>query len=563
MSMPRKEQLPGVFDASLSEDDSFTVQDLLGLPLLAQARLIAGERGSRRSVTRVNVMETPDAVPRVHAGEFLMTAAHPFPEEPQRFRQLISELARRGGAGLGIIAKGIADEVPAEAAEEAEACGFPLLVLPPDTAFSDVVRDMMERMIARETDRLADLQNRIRSMTRFLLEGNGLYAFLDAMEQMFGNPVAVVRENDKPWVSVGLRGGDPTETWPILQSLQFRQLGRGTGNGFQFIGGVNRAYVGSIPSSRGKLACLVLLERDRGIAPLDALSVDRLASLAGMELANVEAVREVEGKYLDQFLQDWLTGRIVSETDWRMRADVCGCNIAEGASLCAVLVSGSAARSPEKMREVARRLRSERLRSVEGLLASPVDGDLALVVPMSPPESGDADDREFSEPALGRLLQELRPIMEDPGLRLFAGRTVHRSEGLNGSWLQAKRTRQVAEVCGLSGDLLTYDRLGVYSLLYLIPTGEEREQFLRRYSQPLHQADRKGGGRLVETMEMFFRCNGNIKLTSEKLYAHYNTVVYRLEKIQNILGVSLDDPEDRLQLHLALKLGQITPNSTA
>jgi PucR family transcriptional regulator, purine catabolism regulatory protein len=94
-----------------------------------------------------------------------------------------------------------------------------------------------------------------------------------------------------------------------------------------------------------------------------------------------------------------------------------------------------------------------------------------------------------------------------------------------GSWAQAKRARQVAEVCGLPGEIVSYDRLGVYSLLYLIPSGEEREQFLSRFAVPLQQADRKGGGRLVETLEMFFRCNGNIKLTSEKLYAHYNTIV--------------------------------------
>jgi purine catabolism regulator len=97
----------------------------------------------------------------------------------------------------------------------------------------------------------------------------------------------------------------------------------------------------------------------------------------------------------------------------------------------------------------------------------------------------------------------------------------------------------------------------------LIPDGEERAQFLKRYVQPLWQADCKGGGRLSETLEMFFRCNGNIKLTSERLFAHYNTVVYRLEKIQHILGISLDDPEDRLQLQLALKLGQIDPNLPA
>jgi purine catabolism regulator len=154
---------------------------------------------------------------------------------------------------------------------------------------------------------------------------------------------------------------------------------------------------------------------------------------------------------------------------------------------------------------------------------------------------------------------ELRILLGDRELMLFAGRITERADGLQGSWAQAKRARQVAEVCRLTGEVVAYDRLGVYSLLYLIPSGEEREQFLSRFAMPLQQADRKGGGRLMETLEMFFQCNGNIKLTSEKLYAHYNTIVYRLEKVQSILGVSLDDPEDRLQLHLALKLGQITP----
>ncbi|MFC5701091.1 PucR family transcriptional regulator [Cohnella faecalis] len=556
--IPRKEPIP----VSSVKEASFSVKELLGLPLLSDARLIAGDTGTGRVVTRVNVMEVPDIIPWVRPGEFLLTTGYALKEEPQRFRQLVPELAKRGVAALGIKTKRFVEEVPAEVAEEAEKHGLPLIEMAPDTVFSDVVRIVMERVLSQESSQLADLQNRIQSMTRLLLDGSGLYAFLDAMEEMLDNPVAVIREQDKPWLSQSLRSAEPTEVWPLLQSLSFRQIGRGANNGFMVLQNTYRTYVSTIPTRRMKQACLVLVEKNRDISPLDALSVDRLAALAGLELANVEAVREVEGKYLDQFLQDWLTGKIVSDADWKLRADVCGCAIPEGTPLCAVLVGWNQPDStPDKRREMARRLRSERLRSIDGILAAPIGDDLALVLPLAPGTDFAADAGSSSDSLLGRLLSELRHLLGDRELRLFAGRTTNRSEGLHMSWMQAKRTRQVAEVCGLSGDTVTYDRLGVYSLLYLIPMGEEREQFLRRFAFPLQQADRKGGGRLVETLEMFFRCNGNIKLTSERLYAHYNTIVYRLEKIESILGVTLDDPEDRLQLHLALKLGQITPHS--
>lgn len=554
--MPRKEPYSG----NQPEETRITVKELLGIPLLKDAKLIAGHAGQHRAITRVNVMESPDIVSWVKPGELLITTGQFIQEGTERFVQLLPELALRGVSAIGITTGRFLKEVPAEVSIEAEKLGFALLELPPDLVFSDLVRACMEQVLAQETSQLTELQNRIQSMTRLLLDGSGLYAFLDAMEEMLGNPIVVVRELDKPWLSASLRGAEPTDVWPLMQSLSFRHVGRVARSGFALLQNAYRVYVSPIPSRRMKQACLVLLEKDKDIAPLDALSVDRLSSLVGMEMANVEAVREVEGKYLDQFLQDWLSGKIVSDSDWKLRADVCGCIIPEGSRLCAALI-GWQQKDPnaEQLRELTARLRSERLRSLDGLLAAPVGEELALVLPLG--RSVSEDGTEGLEQLLERLLSELRPMLGDSELRLYAGRVTDRFDGLHASWSQARRARQVAEVCSLPGQIVTYDRLGVYSLLYLIPPGDEREQFLMRFALPLQQADRKGGGRLVETLEMFFRCNGNIKLTSEKLYAHYNTIVYRLEKIQSILGVSLDDPEDRLQLHLALKLGQISPGT--
>jgi purine catabolism regulator len=98
------------------------------------------------------------------------------------------------------------------------------------------------------------------------------------------------------------------------------------------------------------------------------------------------------------------------------------------------------------------------------LPAAPVDGELALVVPL--PDNGSAEDPETAmEKHLRELLPELRSLLNDAELKMYAGKIAERPEDLPGSWVQATRARQVAEVCGLTGDILVYGKLGVYTLL--------------------------------------------------------------------------------------------------
>jgi purine catabolism regulator len=551
-----------IIEGSRSNETGFTLRELISLPFMRGTGLLAGERNVYRSITRINVAEAADAMAWAGSGELLVLSGYSGRNGADWLRSYVPELAKRGISAIGLADNCSLGARSAEICEWADKYGMPLLQLPANLELADLPGIVAERMVSQGADLLVELNERLQRMTRLLLEGNGFHAFLDAMETMLGNPVVVVREQDKTWLSQELRGAESVEMWPLLQSLTYRQIGKASNDGYALLPNVCRIYVKPVPAQRGKQASLTVLERNRSLELLDTLSIDRMASLVGLELANVEAVREVEGKYLDHFLQDWLSGKIVSETDWKLRAEVSGCPIPEGTPVCAVLIGLQSADSGERLREMSRRLRLETLRETGELLAASMGEDLALVLPMAQEKPGEKDGEEAFDILLTGLLEKLKGLLGEPEVRLYAGRIAHRSEGLQASWAQAKRARQVAEVCGLTGETVLYDKLGVYSLLYLIPSGEEREQFLNRYALPLQLADRKGGGRLMETLEMFFRCNGNIKLTSERLFAHYNTIVYRLEKIQAILNVSLDDPEDRLQLHLALKLGQITPGGT-
>ena len=44
---------------------------------------------------------------------------------------------------------------------------------------------------------------------------------------------------------------------------------------------------------------------------------------------------------------------------------------------------------------------------------------------------------------------------------------------------------------------------------------------------------------------------------SDALYTHYNTILYRINRINEITGMNLDDPNDRLNLEIALKIKEL------
>ncbi len=68
---------------------------------------------------------------------------------------------------------------------------------------------------------------------------------------------------------------------------------------------------------------------------------------------------------------------------------------------------------------------------------------------------------------------------------------------------------------------------------------------------PLREYDRLHGGDLVRTLRVYLTCGCNASRTAEYLYLHRSGLIYRLARIQDLLGLQLDSFEHRLVLELA------------
>ncbi|MGE7225461.1 PucR family transcriptional regulator [Paenibacillus sp. PDC88] len=527
----------------------FTCGDILLIPDFKEAVVLAGANGLHRPINRVNVMEVPDVIDWVRPGEFLITSGFPFRDNPDAISDLIPELAARGVAALGIKTKRFIDRIPERALEAAEKLDFPVFELPASTVFSDVVRDIMERVLVQEARELSLLQSRFQKLSQQLLHGGGVGEILQTLDEMLNNPVILLDDEDHAFLSPQAaqaveQSGSPTDWSRMRDDIDL-------GVSFLTIGERRiRVYVSATNDKYGH-CLLILLEWNQEHSVVDQLTIDRVGILIGLEMMNANARKEVESKYIDQFLQDWLSGRIVTIEDLKIRAEACGCPLEEGHMFYAGVVRWISGKPAAKqLQQSVRRIRS-RL-AERNIHVTFLEGGLAFLVSLSP--------QEQVYGAVDAMIAELKTRFSAEGMiSICLGNRVQQADQVCVSYNQAKKIQHISAICDLRDPCIDYVRLGVFQLLYLLPDSEEVAQFRDRYMVPLIDYDQKNGTMLVDTLKVYFKHNRNAKKTSAEMFTHYNTVNYRVERALDILGLDADNGDDLLQLHLAVKLQEMRP----
>ncbi|MCC8081048.1 MAG: helix-turn-helix domain-containing protein [Lachnospiraceae bacterium] len=74
----------------------------------------------------------------------------------------------------------------------------------------------------------------------------------------------------------------------------------------------------------------------------------------------------------------------------------------------------------------------------------------------------------------------------------------------------------------------------------------------------LKEYDDKHHTSLFETLRVWLQCNRRATAAGEYLHMHRNTVLYHIDRIEHILGISLEDADVCIKLHLGIKVFEST-----
>lgn len=85
----------------------------------------------------------------------------------------------------------------------------------------------------------------------------------------------------------------------------------------------------------------------------------------------------------------------------------------------------------------------------------------------------------------------------------------------------------------------------------------------RKLVLPLVDYDHRRGSDLVRTLRVYFDTGANASETADRLFLHRNSLLYRLERIQELTGLDLKRPDARLALQLGLLANRRGDNDEA
>ncbi|MFI7421468.1 PucR family transcriptional regulator [Nonomuraea sp. NPDC049684] len=511
-----------------------SVGEVLGVSTLAEARLIAGESGLGRIVQRLNVMEVPDILAWVKPHELLLTTGYPLRNTPQSLGRLVADLDERGLAALAIKLGRYVDELPAEMTEQADRLGFPLILLPNDVGFDDILNQVLTDILNRQAAVLARAEEAHRALVHVVLAGGGLDEVAAEVAQLLDVAVAAVDGSGQVLATAGaaeqvaaLRESISREGPPPARTAETPGRGRAFASAPVLAGGHHHGRIVAY-SATGAI-------RDSDIGILE-----RAATVAALVVTRQEAVNAVESKYRADFLRDVLTGRAGTPERVDARARAFGWDLARPVIVLVAELDPDGDERSAQDRLVSCWTAAVRRHDPRGAVAGFSHEVVAVV-----DASLDA----------ARVAKDAASAFADMPPATFSTGTSRPSPGagtLPEAYAQALKAARVGRQLHGPGAVAHFDQLGVYRLLSLVNDTGELHAFVRETLGPLAWDEDAENADLRRTLQVLLETNLNVAETARRLHFHYNTLRYRIGKLERLLGNFTDDPHLRLNLTLAL-----------
>jgi PucR family transcriptional regulator, purine catabolism regulatory protein len=469
-----------------------TVRDILATPGVSLG-LAAGSDGLANEVSWVHVSELGDPTPWLEGGELLLTTGLGVGELQAGQRSYVRRLAEHGLSGLGFgLGFGYAD-VPPAIVEEGNRLSFPVLCVPYEVPFVAITKAASRSLASEQLERLTGALEVHERLADAVLHGRGEHALLTILSNHLDCSVALVDEHGR--------------------LVSERHVGARLG----FDGALELPV--SVPD---KVATLKAV-RAEPFAEYDRLVLHHGQTALALELSRRRAVSAAELRLAGDLLDD-LESQRLSDRDAARRMAAFG--LEPQGLYSALLAVPSNGLTVERLRQV---MAEELDRSAVPYLSTARVDRAAFLV-------GAQEERVLA-------LAE-RVTRDGSEMRVGVGRPA-RGRALGRSLLEARAALDTA-----SGTIASYRDLGSLELLLALPDAP-LQAFVDRVLGPASRQPT-----LIQSLTVLLDTGCRWSEAAERLGVHRHTLRYRMMRLQERIGRHPDDPEQRMELWLAVKAAQ-------
>jgi sugar diacid utilization regulator len=310
---------------------------------------------------------------------------------------------------------------------------------------------------------------------------------------------------------------------------------------------------------------------DRALEGADLEIARETADVVATILMRERTVVQRDAELRAAIVDDIIRGRITNPENIHSLARSLGWNLDRTQQALAVVVDDVGSFRRQQATQSGRRLIPvrERLTELVRLESLAVDPDAlvaslregALVVFHA--AGDDSRARRDSAVALARNIAK-RVVGHDIGTTVTTGvgREFPSIDGLGESYRQAMTAASVGSTRLGGSTTLHFDELGIHRILHVL---HQHDDQVPDALAALIEYDSRKNTELVKTLRVYFETMGRPSAAAQILHLHRNSFDYRIRRIQEIVGTTLDDPDTRLALELGIRLleinGDAIPNA--
>lgn len=524
--------------------DSLSVEEVLNLPALDGYQLLAGDRGLKRRCKHITILETPTGINWLEGGEFLVTAGYAFINNEQYKKTMLIDAHKQGVSAIAIKENRYFGEISKELLEQANRFEIPLIQLPYDVVYTRTISSFYDMLFYRKNEYILKLNEIYEKLMNLSFENRDIDGIIYSLSNLSNssvflfdgslnlmcyniiNPSSFDRLSPiSPFNKEGIR---------LVKQIKNYTINKELNNSFiSFfpisINNKNIAYVYIINDF--KLDKLSQRSKEYGISIITAkMERDHNTILAQTRVNRTLVEMMLNNSELpDEFYQN-----VELNLNWNSQGFVYG--------VCIKL-------HPEIDKNIG---------NCEFVIYNYLDNIIGKNNYLSTSKNNGifvffkVATKDCLKDFISNFVKYIKTY-ED----IF---TV--SIGISKPYKDIKSIRRLYDEAYLAilfsnRDIVYYNSLDTIKLLYPLKDDDGIQQYYSKTIKKLEEYDEINGTNLLETLEVFFKYNFKKTLVANKLFIHVETLRYRLNRIEEITGYSVEETEGLFALQMGLKIRRL------
>ena len=537
------------------------IKDILKMPSLNNAKLVAGQNGIFNEITSVNILEATDIANWGRSGEVLLTsffALHNLNDGD--LEVFFEKLHTIGISALIIKIDRLVAQIPIKIVELCDMHLIPLIQIGKDTKYEAIILEILGPIINKNMNMLNKYYEVHSELTRLALKIPSLEEILREFKKMILRDVSLINVTKNTEISTNPALGDVTvldaSEVSTVKYVHFKYKRKTV------------VYNGLKPQITGKQVRvriphlgyddyeLVIHELPEPISSEDFMIIENGVKFLQMELLKKYVISQNLFQQKNNLISDLLNDRLYEEKD--MDEVLESLNIHKHKHYQVMLIKlyrrnekkvPAKALLPQALRQIRLKFKDY---YTDIVFLEKLDV-VMFILNFSDSHPG------LSATAIEKLMHSLTEsnLFKELHYYVSISSKVNRA-GIPRANREVLDTQKVLRLFHNANKIMPYEELGIYKLFLESNSLSD----LNRFISPRIAQFRHDYPPLFETLKTFLDTNQNYILTAEKLFLHPKTVRYRIDKVKNILAIDFMNPEELLQIQIAARLFKLTDGRT-